>query len=104
MARRIAVTILCLSFFMLIPSSLCAGLSAFQFKIIKIAFMNGYVRALRTDDRSLRILRENRDIMERVVKAEAEKYMAEVSAMNQTNPASGPSPFSGETFKGTSDW
>ncbi len=69
--------------FLLVPSYLNAGLNTFQFRIIKIAFMNGYVQALESEDGTIKRLRENKQFMEKFVKNEAEKYMQEVSSLNR---------------------
>ena len=47
-------SIFCLIF--LFPSPLTAGLDNFQYRVIKIAFMNGYVRALGTDLETIKSL------------------------------------------------
>ena len=72
---------LCL--FVLFPSCLSAGLNSFQSEIIKIAFMNGFVRALYAEEQVLRTMKENRQLLEKVVHIEAEKYVEEVVAMNR---------------------
>lgn len=71
------------SMLLLFPSYLSAGLNTFQFRIIKIAFMNGYVRALESEVGTIKRLRENKQFMEKFVKGEAEKYMQEVSRLNR---------------------
>lgn len=72
--------ILCL--ILLVPSYLSADLGSYEYRIIKIAFMNGYVRALSADVETIKSLKENEEYLQRVVSAQTNHYMQEVSHLN----------------------
>lgn len=92
------------SLLFLFPSYLSAELNAFQFRIIKIAFMNGYVRAIESEDRLIKQLRANSKIMEQVVRGEADKYMKEVSALNDKIQDRKILKASSDTFRRNNHW
>ena len=92
------------SLLFLFPTYLSAELNSFQFRIIKTAFMNGYVRAITSEDRLIKQLRENRQIMEKVVMNEAEKYMQEVSILNKKIQNQKILKASSDTFKRNNHW
>ncbi len=92
------------SLLLLFPSYLSAGLNTFQFRIIKIAFMNGYVRALASEERTIKRLRENKQFMEKFVKSEAEKYMQEVSRINRKIPDQKILKASSEALRRNNNW
>lgn len=92
------------SLLFLFPSYLSAELNAFQFRIIKIAFMNGYVRAIESEDRLIKQLRANSKIMEQVVRGEANKYMKEVSALNDKIQDRKILKASSDTFRRNNHW
>jgi len=68
----------------LFPPPLTAGLDNAQYRIIKIAFMNGYVRALGTDLETIKSLKENFVAMKRYAGLEVDKYMEEVAELNRS--------------------
>lgn len=92
------------SLLLLFPTYLSAELNSFQFRIIKIAFMNGYVRAVKSEDRLIKQLRANSQIMERVVEGEAEKYMKEVATLNDKIQNRKIPGISSDTFKRNNHW
>lgn len=92
------------SLLLLFPTYLSAELNSFQFRIIKIAFMNGYVQALKSEDRLIKQLRENRQIMEKVVMSEAEKYMQKVSNLNDNTRNRSTLRVASETFQRNNHW
>jgi len=92
------------SLLFLFPTCLSAELNSFQFRIIKTAFMNGYVRAIKSEDRLIKQLRENRQIMEKVVMDEAEKYMQEVSVLNKKIQNQKILKASADTFQRNNHW
>jgi len=69
--------------FFLFPSYLAADLGSQDYEMIRTAFINGYVRALRLDIQTIRSLKANTDDMKRFVLSEAEGYMKEVSQLNR---------------------
>lgn len=74
-------SIFCLIF--LFPSPLTAGLDNFQYGVIKIAFMNGYVRALGTDLETIKSLKKNSVDMKKYAALKVDKYMEEVAELNR---------------------
>ncbi len=92
------------SLLLFFPTYLSAELNAFQFRIIRIAFMNGYVQAIKTEDRLIKQLRENRQIMEKVVTDEAEKYMKKVSTLNKKFQSQQILKISSDTFQRNNRW
>ncbi len=65
------------------PSSLSANLSDAQFEIIKIAFMNGYVNALKSDMDTIQALKLDEKKMEYFSRNAVENYMEKVTLLNQ---------------------
>lgn len=51
--------------------------------IIQIAYMNGYVAALREDLATIEKLKDDPELMREVVEQKAEEYVAQVYEMNQ---------------------
>lgn len=90
--------------FLLFPSYLSAGISTFEFKIIKLAFMNGYVRAVQSEDQTIRMLRHDRKFLEEFVTREAEKYMIEVKDLNKRLPDQKILKAGVETYRRNSNW
>lgn len=104
MSIRTTAIVLASCFLLVLPSSLSAGLSTFDYRIIKLAFMNGYIQAIENTDQNIQILRENRTILEQVVKSEVEKYMTKVSDMNKVAPAGAPRSASTELLRRNTNW
>lgn len=104
MSRRMTAVLLASCFLLVFPSSLSAGLSTFDYRIIKIAFMNGYIQAIENTDQDIQILRENRTILEQVVKGEVERYMTKVSEMNKVVPSTAPRSASTEMLRRNTNW
>jgi hypothetical protein len=69
--------------FFLFPSYLAADLGSQNYEMIRTAFINGYVRALRLDIETIESLKTNTDDMKKFVLSEAEKYMEEVSQLSR---------------------
>ena len=67
----------------ILPTSLSANLSDAQFEIIKIAFMNGYVNALKSDINTIQVLKLDKKKMENFSKNAVENYMEKVTLLNQ---------------------
>ena len=68
---------------LLFPSNMSGHLSKDDYEMIRMAFLNGYVRALNLDIEKIKSLKENADDLKRFVLSEAEKYMKEVSELNR---------------------
>ena len=67
----------------LYASPLAAGLSDFHYRIIEIAFMNGYASVLKYDLEKIKSLKESTDEMKRYAKLEVDRYMLEVDELNR---------------------
>ena len=104
MKRKMITAGAALCLFVLFPSYLSAGLNSFQSEIIKVPFMNGFVRALYAEEQVLRKIKGNQQIMEKVVNTEAEKYMEEVTAMNRRIENKHNQGGSTETIRRNNNW
>jgi len=71
-----------LTFISLFATPLNAGLNDFHFRIIQVAFINGYIRALQSDLEKLKFMKNNAREMKEYVYLEADKYMKEVTRLN----------------------
>jgi hypothetical protein len=58
-------------------------LSKDDYEMIRLAFLNGYVRALNLDIEKIKSLKGNANDLKRFVLSEAERYMKEVSDLNR---------------------
>ena len=85
MAKRLILGIL-FSLIFLFPTPLVAELESFNFKVIRIAFMNGYVRALASDLEKIKKLKEDKGYLRGFINVEVSKYMKEVSDLNDLRP------------------
>jgi delta-aminolevulinic acid dehydratase/porphobilinogen synthase len=61
---------------------LAAGLTKGEYKMMRTAFMNGYVRALRLDIETIKSLKKNKDELKKFIVFEANRYMEEVLNLN----------------------
>ena len=68
---------------LLSPSNINGYLSKIDYEMIRMAFLNGYVRALNLDIEKIKSLKGHTDHLKRFVLSEAEKYMKEVSDLNR---------------------
>jgi hypothetical protein len=66
-----------------LPSNMSGQLSKNDYEMIRMAFLNGYVRALNLDIEKIKYLKGKADDLKRFVLAEAEEYMKEVSRLNR---------------------
>ena len=64
------------------PTYLSAELTNFDYEIIKVAFLNGYVLALDTDLTTIKSLKDNRQKMEKYSSIVADNYMKKVYNLN----------------------
>ena len=60
-------------------SSLKAGYG----KVIKIAYMNGYVDAVTQDLEAIQAIKKDQGLLKKTVEASAENYVARVSLLNE---------------------
>lgn len=73
------------SILVLFPSMLSAELSNFQYEIIQIAFLNGYVNALEPDIETIKELKEHENELKKQSKIAAMRYMKDVFALSMPN-------------------
>ena len=78
-----------IAFYIIFPSGLSAELSTAQFEIIKIAYVNGYASALKTDLEIIKALKEDQAQLKKHAQAAVNGYMAKVSVLNKDEMASG---------------
>ena len=71
-----------ISLFPLFPSYLAADLTEDEYEMMRTAFMNGYVRALRLDIETIQSLKRNKEELKKFVILEADRYMEEVLNLN----------------------
>ena len=67
---------------LLYPTTLPAGLEDFHSRIIRIAFANGYIRALKYDLDTIMVLKESPENMQKYAKAAVDIYIKEVTELN----------------------
>jgi hypothetical protein len=76
-----------MSLLFLSPALLSAGPDSTTYRIIRIAFMNGCVRTLKSDLDTIRLLKENEEEMQRYVMLQTDDYVREVTLLNTPLPA-----------------
>ena len=86
-------------FALLYPSTLPAGLEDFHSRIIKIAFTNGYVRALKYDLDTITVLKESPEDMQKYAMTDVDRYVKEVYELNSKTPDEEGSGGSGKVFR-----
>jgi len=70
----------------LLPSTISAELSDYQFEIIRVAFTNGYTNVFEVDIETIKALREDNKKIKKFSQLAAKKYMEKVCVMNQSDP------------------
>ena len=80
--KRMIIFSCIFSSFLVSPSYLAAGLKKDEYKMMRTAFMNGYVRALRLDIEKIKALKKNKEELKKFIKFEANRYMKEVLNLN----------------------
>jgi len=81
--KNILVPAIIFGSLLLFPSNMSGHLSKDDYEMIRMAFLNGYVRALNLDIEKIKSLKGHTDHLKRFVLSEAEKYMKEVSDLNR---------------------
>lgn len=89
---------------LLLPSYISASLDSFDFKIIRIAFMNGYSRALDSDIETIQALKEDVSLLEKRATNAADRYMMQVAAMNNGTGVSEVAEESTSNFQRNTNW
>ena len=82
MTLRIIICFLAASIF-LFPASTIAELDNYNYKIIQIAFMNGYSNAMDTDLETITLLKQNQDYLKNYMETAVGEYMQKVIDMNR---------------------
>lgn len=54
-------------------------------KIIEVAFMNGYITALKLDIENINQLKEDKSLLKKRVQEETKKYLGMVQSLNREN-------------------
>lgn len=70
------------TYMLLLPSGLSAGLTDNQYEIIRVAFMNGYINAISADIETLKDLKEDKAKMKKFSELAVKKYLDKVWKMN----------------------
>ena len=83
MEKRITISGIILGLLFLFPSTLPAELSNYNYEIIQIAFMNGYVSALEPDLETIKLIKENKAKLKIYSNLAVSRYMKKVSDLNQ---------------------
>ena len=82
MLKRMIIFSCIFSLFLIFPSYFAAGLTKDEYEMMRVAFMNGYVRALRLDIETIQSLKRNKKELKKFVISEADRYMKEVLNLN----------------------
>ncbi len=82
MLKRMIIFSCIFSLFLIFPSYLAAGLAKDEYEMMRTAFINGYVRALRLDIETIQSLKGNKEELKKFVIFEADRYMEEVLNLN----------------------
>lgn len=69
--------------FLFFASPLAANLDSFHHRIIRVAFINGYVRALQNDIDKIARMKDDKMALKKRVELEAEKYIEEVTELTK---------------------
>jgi hypothetical protein len=80
--KRMIIFSCIFSSFLISPSYLAAGLTKDEYEMMRTAFMNGYVRALRLDIETIQSLKKNKEELKKFIIFEANRYMKEVLNLN----------------------
>jgi len=85
MKRRIKLLTISLTLLILVFSGFNSAFSALKEghrKIIRVAYMNGYIAALKLDPDEIKELRKDKSLLKLTVKVAAKGYLERVSQMN----------------------
>lgn len=80
--KRMIIFSCIFSLFLVLPSYLAAGLTKDDYEMMRTAFMNGYVRALRLDIETIQSLKGNKGELKKRVISESDRYMKKVLNLN----------------------
>jgi hypothetical protein len=80
-----SIVLLILAYVLIFPTQLSAEISPSQFEIIKIAFMNGYVNAIKGDIVTIMALQQDQTKLKEFSTAAVNNYMEKVTLMNLKN-------------------
>ena len=67
MLKRMIIFSCIFSLFLIFPSYFAAGLTMDEYEMMRVAFMNGYVRALRLDIETIQSLKGNKEELKKFV-------------------------------------
>lgn len=81
MEKRLIIVVLIISVLYL-PSATGAQLDRYHYGIIRVAFMNGYVKAVDTDINMIEKLKNNRELLQKQLNIKVSRYLEKVEKMN----------------------
>jgi hypothetical protein len=77
-----SIALLIMAYMLIFPTPLSAEISPSQFEIIKIAFINGYVNAIKGDIKTIMVLKQDQKRLKEYSTAAVENYMEKVTVLN----------------------
>ena len=80
---KIIIVVLLISILLGSLTTAYSVLSRKDYSIIRIAFMNGYVEALKLDDEKKKMLEKDSVLLAKTVKSAAEDYLTKVEGLNR---------------------
>lgn len=77
-----SIALLIIAYMFIFATPLSAEISPSQLEIIKIAFINGYVNAIKGDIETIMALKQNEKKLKEYTTAAVENYMEKVTVLN----------------------
>jgi hypothetical protein len=78
-----SIALLIIMYVLIFPTPLSAEISPSQFEIIKVAFMNGYVNAIKGDIETIIALQQDQKKLQEYSSMAVNNYMEKVTLINQ---------------------
>jgi hypothetical protein len=80
-----SIAMFIMAYVLIFPTQLSAEITPSQLEIIKIAFMNGYVNAVKGDIETIMLLKQDQGKLKEYSRAAVDGYMEKVSLLNLKN-------------------
>jgi hypothetical protein len=77
-----SIALFIMAYMLIFPTQLSAEITPSQLEIIKIAFMNGYVNAVKGDIETILLLKQDQQKLKEYSRAAVDGYMEKVSLLN----------------------
>jgi hypothetical protein len=77
-----SIALFIIAYVLIFPTQLSAEITPSQLEIIKIAFMNGYVNAVKGDIETILLLKQDQQKLKEYSRAAVDGYMEKVSLLN----------------------